>query len=266
MKETFYATNCPLRVALLADLHNKPYKSVIESLECQKPEMIAISGDVIFQYTVRRRKSVLEKQHNVLPFLSACAEIAPTYFSLGNHERILDRDELDVLRHTGITILDNQWVRQKDVIIGGLTSGYVMEYRTYKKNRKKKSVKPLKNRYPIKGAPLGTLGKTMKYPPDLSWLSEFIAQEGYKILLCHHPEYLPILPESIDLILAGHAHGGQIRIFGQGLYAPGQGWFPKLTSGIHEGRLVISRGLSNTAHFPRFFNSKEVVYTFENPE
>ena len=260
MKETFYEMNCPLRIALLADLHNRPYQTVIDSLELNKPELIAIPGDVIFQYILRRRKSVLEKQQNVLPFLSACADIAPTFFSLGNHERILDRDEMDVIRHANITVLDNQWVNFKDVLIGGLTSGYVMEYRTYKKNRKKNAAKPLKTRYPIKGAPLGTIGKPMLYPPDLSWLSQFVEQPGYKILLCHHPEYYPLLPESIDLILSGHGHGGQVRLFGQGLYAPGQGWLPKLTSGVHENRLVISRGLSNTAHVPRLFNPREIVY------
>ncbi|MDO4272352.1 MAG: hypothetical protein Q4D16_01675 [Eubacteriales bacterium] len=63
----------------------------------------------------------------------------------------------------------------------------------------------------------------------------------------------------IDLVLSGHAHGGQWRIGRQGIYAPGQGWFPKLTGGVADGRMVISRGLSNTTKIPRFFNPREIV-------
>jgi predicted MPP superfamily phosphohydrolase len=44
------------------------------------------------------------------------------------------------------------------------------------------------------------------------------------------------------------------------VFAPDQGLFPKYTSGVHEGRLVISRGLSNTVTpIPRLFNSRELV-------
>ena len=68
----------------------------------------------------------------------------------------------------------------------------------------------------------------------------------------------------IDLVLSGHAHGGQFRLFGQGFFAPGQGWFPKYTSGIHHGkhgRMIISKGMANTVKFaPRLFNPTEVVY------
>ena len=80
-------------------------------------------------------------------------------------------------------------------------------------------------------------------------------------LLCHHPEYWPryVRDLPVDLTLSGHAHGGQIRLFGQGLFAPGQGLFPRYTSGVHEGRLVISRGLANTTRIPRLFNPTELV-------
>ena len=64
----------------------------------------------------------------------------------------------------------------------------------------------------------------------------------------------------IDLLLSGHAHGGQFQFFGQGVFAPGQGIFPKYTTGVHDGRFVISRGLCNTAKpIPRLFNPTELV-------
>jgi predicted MPP superfamily phosphohydrolase len=68
----------------------------------------------------------------------------------------------------------------------------------------------------------------------------------------------------IDLVLSGHAHGGQWRFLGQGILSPGQGLFPKYTSGVHEGRygrMIISRGLSNPYKaVPRFGNPCELVY------
>ena len=96
----------------------------------------------------------------------------------------------------------------------------------------------------------------------LDWLDGFECQPGYRLLLSHHPEYWHryLRSRQIDLILSGHAHGGQIRLFGQGLFSPGQGLLPKYSSGIH-GNMIISRGLSNTGGVvPRLFNPTETVY------
>ena len=59
---------------------------------------------------------------------------------------------------------------------------------------------------------------------DKTELEDFAGEDGYKILLCHHPEYWslrdPMLRDKrIDLVLSGHAHGGQWRICGRGLFA-----------------------------------------------
>ena len=98
--------------------------------------------------------------------------------------------------------------------------------------------------------------------PKLSWLKSFEAEPGYKILLCHHPEYFPLYlrDRDIDLVLSGHAHGGQIRIFNHGLFAPGQGIWPQYTAGMHEGKMIISTGLANTGGLiPRINNDTELV-------
>ena len=96
---------------------------------------------------------------------------------------------------------------------------------------------------------------------DFEWLENFCGKDGYKILLCHHPEYYePFLKgKKINLILSGHAHGGQIRIRNQGIYAPGQGLFPKYTKGIYDGKLIVTTGAANTASVPRWGNPCEVV-------
>jgi predicted MPP superfamily phosphohydrolase len=102
--------------------------------------------------------------------------------------------------------------------------------------------------------------------PDLAFLDRFEREDGYRVLLCHHPEVWRdyVDGRDIDLTLCGHAHGGQIRLFGQGLFAPGQGLLPRYTGGLYEGphgNMIVSRGLANTAPppIPRLFNPREVV-------
>ena len=88
--------------------------------------------------------------------------------------------------------------------------------------------------------------------------------EGYNILLSHRPEGFDFYTEyGYDLVLCGHAHGGQFRlpIIGA-VYAPGQGFFPKLTEGMHTKNnttMIVSRGLGNSSIPVRFNNTPELV-------
>ncbi|MDE7265135.1 MAG: metallophosphoesterase [Clostridia bacterium] len=93
-----------------------------------------------------------------------------------------------------------------------------------------------------------------------------IAPEGERdILLAHEPQYIENYAKAeYKLILCGHAHGGQWRIpfTGVGLFAPGQGAFPKYTSGVHtcgKSKMIISRGLGNSEFPLRLFNRPEIV-------
>ena len=98
--------------------------------------------------------------------------------------------------------------------------------------------------------------------PDLSCVELLDASDEFKILLCHYPHYYEkyLKASKLDLVLSGHAHGGQWRIFGRGVYAPHQGIFPKYTSGIHDGKHIINRGaVNNSKPIPRFFNPPEIV-------
>ena len=102
--------------------------------------------------------------------------------------------------------------------------------------------------------------------PDLAFLDRFCAEgnDRFKILLSHHPEYYPSYIREraeIDLTLAGHAHGGQWCILGRGIFAPGQGLFPKYTHGLYDGgRLAVSRGMHNSIKIPRIFCPTEILY------
>ena len=265
MRETFYKIPAGSRrlIALISDLHNHSGKDVVRSLRRRHPDLIAVTGDLLVGYLPKDNRLIVKSQKNVLPFLRACAAIAPTYISLGNHEWVVCEEDLDRIRSTGVTLLDNSWVTADGIVIGGLTSGFVVDYRRFRERRKRATGQL--QRYPRRRRS----GRMSELQPDAVWLKEFEQQEGVKILLCHHPEYwslrAPYLKQRrIDLVFSGHAHGGQIRLFGRSIFAPAQGFLPKYTGGVHKGpfgRLVISRGLANTVRLiPRIGNPTEIVY------
>ena len=94
---------------------------------------------------------------------------------------------------------------------------------------------------------------------------EDVDSADFTVLLAHRPELLAKYAQfPFDLVVSGHAHGGQVRIPGglNGLYAPNQGWFPKLAGGAYtqDGTtLIVSRGLAVRTRLPRIFNRPEVV-------
>lgn len=171
--------------------------------------------------------------HNVtlfkrgLDFLKASSSRLPTFCSLGNHEFYLNNTIRELVKSSGAVLLDNSFCNFKGVKIGGLTSG------KFKSNKE----------------------------PNLDWLCDFSFEQGYKLLLCHHPEYFDryICDLPIDLTLSGHAHGGQWRFFGKGIYSPGQGLFPKYTSGFYHNRLLVSRGIGNQHLIPKINNNPEII-------
>ena len=249
MTETIYHLPVPATVALLADLHDRPYFSIIQSLSDHRPAIICIAGDVVFGDPPKDGSLLIQTQKYVLPFLRACSALAPTFLSLGNHEKAVCEDDLHRIRDTGCILLDNSWTTYNGMVLGGLTSHLVLDFRRLREKKHE--------RYPDRGSKPRVIKE-----PETGWLEEFERQAGYRILLCHHPEYYPryLKRRDIDLVLSGHAHGGQWRIGSQGIFAPSQGLFPRLTDGVHDGRLVISRGLSNRAPVPRLNNPPEIVY------
>ncbi len=213
----------PMRISVVADLHNGDGREVLPELERFAPDCIAIPGDLLER----------EPAPETLAFLAKAAKIAPVFYAPGNHER-LDDDQRKAIAKTGAVLLENGFTAFRSIWVGGLLSGFG--------NKRQ-----------------GNLKRTP--PPDTRFLDRFADLNGFKLLLCHHPEYYPefIRPREIHLTLSGHAHGGQWQIRGQGIFAPGQGLFPKYTVGVHENRLVVSRGLGNHTLIPRFGNPIELV-------
>ena len=246
IETTYYVPRTPY-LALLGDFHNGDADSVLASLHKHKPELICIVGDIVYA-KVPDSGLVLENQRHVRTLLNGCANITPTFLSLGNHEAVLCNKDWDILKSTGVEILDNEWKQWNGICIGGLTSHYVLRRRKYV---------PM-DQYPKKGKSY----PKMIIKPDLRWMRP--VPDCYTILLSHHPEYYPLVPD-VKMVLSAHAHGGQIRLFHKGLYAPGQGWFPKYTKGKY-GRMIITAGLTNTANIRRINNPTEIVYVRPAPK
>jgi predicted MPP superfamily phosphohydrolase len=95
-------------------------------------------------------------------------------------------------------------------------------------------------------------------------VSDWSEDEDFKVLLTHRPELFEhYCDNNIDLIFAGHAHGGQFRIpFIGAVFAPDQGFFPEYTSGSYgeeDSTMFVSRGLGNSIIPIRIFNRPEII-------
>ncbi len=215
-----------LHLVFLSDLHNFPNAPIFDALSRLKPDAVLVGGDFISEH----KNSTRDRE-----FFEFSARLAPTFCILGNHEARQICDPPETIKQwviqTGATVLDDDFVDFSGIWIGGLTS------------------------------PLTVRDRIHTPSPNVEWLRKFKKLDGYKILLSHHPEhYEPyIKPTTIDLTLSGHAHGGQWRFFGKGVFAPGQGLFPKYTAGMYDNRLIVSRGLGNPCHIPKIGNKPEIV-------
>ena len=158
-------------------------------------------------------------------FLADAAKRLPTFYSLGNHEARQEKYHKlrRALNQTGAQILVNRHVRFGELVIGGWYDPTVV-----------------------------------KEPERLSAMER---EDGVKVLLCHKPEeYMKRMQKrNFDLVVAGHAHGGQIRFLGQGVLAPGQGLLPRYTKGLYGGKMIVSAGAGNPARMPRWGNPCEVL-------
>lgn len=222
----------------ISDLHSKIFgkknKTLIEKIKKEKPDIIVITGDIIDRRRYNDKPSI--------EFLKEAVKIAPVYFSTGNHEIWSGKfNELEKsMQEAGVKVLRNENVKlnkgKEYIYLIGIDDPGVIHAEQEDKVLEENITKG-KNGIDI---------------------------EDFKILLSHRPERISLYnKENMDLIFSGHAHGGQIRLpFIGGIIAPGQGLFPKYTSGVHRlenGFIVISRGLGNSIIPQRIFNRPELV-------
>lgn len=228
----------PVRFAVLTDLHGCDYgpggKELLKVIVEEMPDAILLVGDMF---------SGDGDPGEELSLFAAMAEVAPTYYVTGNHEFW----EYDVpalqesIAQSGATVLDDRCLivelNGQRINLCGLYDQAANAY-------------------------LG-LGKTIHRQRAALQSAD---PEACTILLSHRPELREVYgwDKQVDLVLAGHAHGGQIRIpvLVNGLFAPNQGWFPDYAGGLYQFddmTMIVSRGLSRRRLPPRIFNRPEIL-------
>ena len=216
-------TGTDLLLAVVADLHDRRAKETAERVISLSPDACLFVGD-LFEAPPRRRSFSTDEAARCLDILAPHCQL---FWSRGNHDHTLPDGLTETMARLGVCRLEDNFTPFRGILIGGLSSAYYRKGRT----------------------------------PDLAFLDRFSTQRGYKLLLSHHPEYYDryIRGRGIDLTVSGHAHGGQWRFFGRGVYAPGQGIFPRYTSGFYDdGHLLVSRGVK-PSRLPRFLNPREIL-------
>ena len=229
------------KIVVLADLHNTFYgenqEKLIAKIEKQKPDLILLTGDMIDDYN--RTAATTE-------LLSGITGMALVYCVTGNHEFWTGRarEIIEIIEGYGVTVLRNETVDIEingiEIVLCGTDDPDVIYYSD-------------EDEY-----------KNMSSPDELLKAFDGLDDGNINILMAHRPERIEQYKKyPFDLVLSGHAHGGQVRIplIINGLFAPDQGWFPKYAGGRYvHGELthIVSRGLSLKT-LPRIFNPPEIV-------
>ena len=218
------------RITQISDLHNRQYGKdncrLLALAEAQLPDLLVITGDLTDSYHTDLDKA--------LDSAARLAKLAPCYYVNGNHEQRMSRERQEEfyrrLEQAGVTVLRNE------AVVLGLGEGFRLLGVDCSQGRTETLRELMRDR------PAGELN----------------------ILLSHKPHYAKYYEQAgVDLVLAGHAHGGQWRLPGVGgLFAPGQGPLPKYTAGMYRlGNTVmcVSRGLGNSSFPLRIENKPELV-------
>ncbi len=226
------------KIAVISDLHNAEFgennKDIVEKVQKQQPDIIVITGDLV--------DSNNTDFDIAITLVKQLVEIAPCYYVTGNHEAWIGSkyQELEQrLIEEGVIVLHDEAVEltidDEVIILAGLDDPDFFSGSSYDTN----------------------------YFLD-NKLKEMNLEDKYTILLSHRPEtFDAYVANNIDLVLSGHAHGGQFRLpFIGGIIAPNQGFFPKYDAGKYTENLttmIVSRGIGNSIIPIRFNNRPEIL-------
>ena len=235
------------RIAQVSDLHNAEFgknnAELLKLLSESRPDIIVITGDLI------------DANHTdvgiALGFAQESVRIAPTYYVTGNHE--VASQQYDTLKagleEAGIIVLEDEAISLEQ---GGETISLIG------------LADP---DFTVKGEMFGEA--PVMVSAKLKNLND--GEGKYTIMLSHRSELFETYVNcGIDLVFAGHAHGGQFRLpFIGGVIAPNQGLFPKYDAGLYTDggtNMVVSRGIGNSIIPLRFNNRPEIVLVELNAE
>lgn len=220
--------DAPVRIAVLSDLHCCDYGD--QQQELLDAVAAAAPDIVVFPGDILDDTMPLEQGELVLQALAA---VYPCYYVSGNHDGFLTEH----VAAQGVTVLQGD-----------------------------------SHELTVHGQSLRICGVedprcTPAFSDQLDALAaENATHQGFSLLLAHRPARIAqYLPGNYDLILCGHAHGGQWRIPGllNGLLAPDEGLFPQYAGGLYafgDTTMIVSRGLAKeSTRVPRLYNPPELV-------
>lgn len=224
------------KIAQISDLHNRKLGDrLIKIIQNESPDIIVVTGDLV--------DSSHTDFDTAMELIDSALKIAPVYYVTGNHEAWLNNfeDFEKRLTDSGVHMLDNecQWLTKGNakINIAGVKDPDFIE------------------RTSLDGIQGAIVTESLK---------PLLSNDYYNIVLSHRPElFEEYVNMQADLVLTGHAHGGQVRIpFVGGLIAPNQGFFPQYTEGVYSKDstdMVVSRGLGNSVIPVRVNNTPELV-------
>lgn len=228
------------KLVFIADLHCCTYgenqSEILRKIEKYNPDAILLGGDIFDDVYINDNSNIL---------IDNIADKYKTYYVSGNHEWWSGEmnNIFNYLKRVGVIVLrgdsDTIEIDGRSIVISGVDDP---EVDTYDKT-------------------------FVNFKKQLDRVGSKVDNDNFNLLLTHRPELAEeYFNYDFDLVLSGHAHGGQGRIpfVLNGLFAPNQGFFPKLAGGKYDfekGTMVVSRGLSreNTT-LPRIFNRPELVF------
>ncbi|MBR2571511.1 MAG: metallophosphoesterase [Clostridia bacterium] len=236
----------PVQIALITDLHSCAYgdgqRELLEAVDAEAPDLILLGGD-IFDDDL--------PDDNAAAFLQGIGGKYPCWYVTGNHEYWSGEAgfarKMAILAECGIPRLSGGTaeieINGSRITVCGADDPYAWTDRF--------------------GIPERTEGGFRR---QVVQLADQLEDGIYSILLTHRPEMMDFYSRfDFDLVLAGHAHGGQWRIPGilNGLWAPNQGLFPPYAGGRYEQNgtvMIVSRGLAReSTRVPRWYNRPEIV-------
>ena len=227
--ENFPSEFSGLKIIQLSDLHDAEFGEgqvdLIEMVKDRAPDLIFITGDLIDSNRYDLEQS--------LAVVRGLEDVAPIYYVTGNHE-IATKESVYIkqqLNRMGVTVLSNE----------------VVSY-----TRGNATIEIFGIEDPLNGVSVSNA------------LNQNPRDEGVRLTLSHRPEvFEEYVAAGEQLVFTGHAHGGQIRLWGLGgVIAPGQGFLPAYTAGVYqegETQMVVSRGLGNSIFPLRVGNRPEIV-------
>ena len=236
-----------IKIVYISDLHSTDFgenqRKVIEKLEREEPDLVLLGGDIFDD---------IEPSHKAVELLDQLKGKYKTYFVSGNHEF-----------NTGRVKEIKEMVREKGI--------HVLEGETLALEIKNTKID-------LSGTDDNLVGES-RYKEQLKNAAEQRREEAFSILLTHQPKNIDLFREyHYDLILAGHNHGGQVRIpfLVDGLFSREERFFPKYSGGEYDlegSKLIIGRGLNRKTYkirqkypVPRIFNPPELVVIHLKPD